>query len=225
MRLKEMCADEMPREKLINKGPEALSNVELLAILLRTGRGGANVIDVSRELLLGAEEKLVNLAMMNMRNLCRISGVGPGKAVTLAAAFELGRRVSMELVTGTMMALSTPQAVYRLMLPVMRDLDHEECWALYLNKSNKLLSKERLTIGGMDSTVIDNRMVLRKALDNKAAGLILVHNHPSGSALPSNADLEQTRSLNKALKTCGISLVDHVIIAGNSYYSFADEQF
>ena len=107
----------------------------------------------------------------------------------------------------------------------MRDLDHEECWALYLNKSNKLLSKERLTVGGMDSTVIDNRVVLRKALDNKATGLILVHNHPSGSALPSNADLEQTRSLNKALKTCGISLVDHVIIAGNSYYSFADEQF
>jgi DNA repair protein RadC len=225
MRLKEMCADEMPREKLINKGPEALSNVELLAILLRTGRGGANVIDVAREILLGAEEKLANLALMNIGNLCRTSGVGPGKAVTLAAAFELGRRVSVELATGSKMALSTPQAVYRLMLPVMRDLDHEECWALYLNKSNKLLSKERLTIGGMDSTVIDNRMVLRKALDNKATGLILVHNHPSGSALPSNADLEQTRSLNKALKTCGISLVDHVIIAGNSYYSFADEQF
>ena len=224
MRLKEMCADEMPREKLMNKGPEALSNVELLAILLRTGRGGANVIDVAREILQGAEERLSNLSLMNIKNLCRINGVGPGKAVALAAAFELGRRVSMELATATKTVLSTPQAVYRLMLPFMRDLDHEECWALYLNKANKLIAKERLTVGGMDSTVIDNRVILRKALDNHATGLILVHNHPSGNALPSNADIDQTRSLNMALKTCGLSLVDHVVIARDGYYSFADER-
>ena len=225
MRLKEMCADEMPREKLMTKGPEVLSNVELLAILLRTGRGGANVLDVAREILQGAEEKLANLALMNIRNLCRTSGVGPSTAVALAAAFELGRRVSMEMATGTKVVMSTPQAVFRLMLPLLRDLDHEECWALYLNKANKLLSKERLTVGGMDSTVIDNRIILRKALDNQATGLILVHNHPSGNAMPSSADIEQTRVLNKALKTCGISLVDHVVIAREGYYSFADEQF
>lgn len=225
MRLKEMCADEMPREKLMTKGPEVLSNVELLAILLRTGRGGANVLDVAREILQGAEEKLANLALMNIRNLCRTSGVGPSKAVALAAAFELGRRVSMEMATGTKVVMSTPQAVFRLMLPLLRDLDHEECWALYLNKANKLLSKERLTVGGMDSTVMDNRIILRKALDNQATGLILVHNHPSGNAMPSSADIEQTRALNKALKTCGISLVDHVVIAREGYYSFADEQF
>ena len=220
-----MCADEMPREKLMTKGPEVLSNVELLAILLRTGRGGANVLDVAREILQGAEEKLANLALMNIRNLCRTSGVGPSKAVALAAAFELGRRVSMEMATGTKVVMSTPQAVFRLMLPLLRDLDHEECWALYLNKANKLLSKERLTVGGMDSTVMDNRIILRKALDNQATGLILVHNHPSGNAMPSSADIEQTRALNKALKTCGISLVDHVVIAREGYYSFADEQF
>lgn len=224
MRLKEMCADEMPREKLMTKGPEALSNVELLAILLRTGRGGANVIDVAREILQGAEERLSNLSLMNISHLCRINGVGPSKAVALAAAFELGRRVSMELTTAAKLVLSTPQAVFRLMLPILRDLDHEECWALYLNKSNRLLAKERLTIGGMDSTVIDNRVILRKALDNQATGLILVHNHPSGNALPSNADIDQTRSLNKALKTCGISLIDHVVIARDGYYSFADER-
>ena len=224
MRLKEMCADEMPREKLMAKGPEALSNVELLAILLRTGRGGANVIDVAREILQGAEERLSNLSLMNISHLCRINGVGPSKAVALAAAFELGRRVSMELTTTAKLVLSTPQAVFRLMLPILRDLDHEECWALYLNKSNRLLAKERLTIGGMDSTVIDNRVILRKALDNQATGLILVHNHPSGNALPSNADIDQTRSLNRALKTCGISLIDHVVIARDGYYSFADER-
>ena len=109
------------------------------------------------------------------------------------------------------------------MLPIFRHLDHEECWILHLNKSNRLTYKEMITCGGLDSTIIDNRIILRKAIERKSTGIILVHNHPSGSALPSTADITQTRSLHKALKTCDISLLDHVVIAQGNYYSFADE--
>ena len=224
MRLKELCADEMPREKLIEKGAGVLSNVELLAILLRTGRGGMNVIDMARELLTGSGGNLSNLALMSIEELCRTEGIGPGKAVTIAAALELGRRVDLENATRSRPALSSPRSVYRLMLPLTRDLNHEECWILHLNKTNRLIHKEMISSGGMDSTVIDNRVIARKALDRKASGIILVHNHPSGNAMPSIADINQTRLLNNALKTCDISLLDHVIIAPGSYYSFADEQ-
>ena len=110
------------------------------------------------------------------------------------------------------------------MLPVVRDLDHEECWVLFLNKANRLISKEMVSQGGLDSTVIDNRAIIRKALDKKASAIILVHNHPSGSALPSCADVTQTQALNKALKICDLSLLDHVIVARDAYYSFADEE-
>ena len=110
------------------------------------------------------------------------------------------------------------------MQPVMRDLDHEECWVLFLNKANRLIAREMISSGGLDSTIIDNKVIIRKAIDKKASAIILVHNHPSGSPLPSEADINQTSSLNKALKTCDLSLLDHIIIARDSYYSFADEE-
>ena len=224
MRLKELCSDEMPREKLLNKGAETLSNTELLAILLRTGRGGTNVIDLAREMLTSGDGTLSDLAMMSTDNLCRINGIGTSKAVTIAAAFELGRRVAIEMNSDPKISMSSPSVVYKAMLPIFRHLDHEECWILHLNKSNRLTHKEMITIGGLDSTIIDNRIIIRKAIERNSTGIILVHNHPSGSALPSSADNTQTRSLHKALKTCDISLLDHVIIAAGSYYSFADEE-
>lgn len=224
MKLKDLCNDEMPREKLLNNGAETLSNTELLAILLRTGRGGANVIDVAREMLTAGDGTLSDLAMMSVSSLCKIRGIGPGKAVTVAAAFELGRRASIEMNSGAKIPMSSPSTVYKVMLPIFRHLDHEECWILHLNKSNRLIHKEMITAGGLDSTIIDNRIIIRKAIERKSTGIILTHNHPSGSALPSTADLTQTKSLHKALKTCDISLLDHVIIAPGSYYSFADEE-
>ena len=224
MRLKELCSDEMPREKLLNKGAETLTNTELLAILLRTGRGGANVIDVAREMLTAGDGTLSDLAMMSADTLCKINGIGTGKAVTVAAAFELGRRVALEMNSSPKLSMSSPSIVYKVMLPIFSHLDHEECWILHLNKSNRLIHKEMITTGGLDSTIIDNRIIIRKAIERKATGIILVHNHPSGNALPSTADLSQTRALHKALKTCDISLLDHVIISHGNYYSFADEQ-
>ena len=224
MKLKELRKDEMPRERLLNKGAETLTDTELLAILLRTGRGGANVIDVAREMLNAGGGHLCDLALMSTEMLCQIDGVGPSKAVTIAAAFEIGRRVALEMSESPKLSISSPSAVYKTMLPTFIHLDHEECWILHLNKGNRVIHKEKVSSGGMDSTVMDTRIIIRKALERKATGIIMAHNHPSGNALPSTADLTQTRALHKALKTCDISLVDHVIIGRGSYYSFADEQ-
>ena len=214
----------MPREKMLEKGADALSNAELLAILLRTGRDGKNVIDMARELLLSGNGTLAGLAEMSIEKLCTISGIGLSKAITVAAAFELGRRASLQSALDSAGALTSPHKVFDIMQPITKDLDHEECWVLFLNKTNRLICKERISSGGLDSTVIDLRVIVRKALDKKALAIILVHNHPSGTSLPSRADITQTQALQKALKTCDIALLDHVIIARDSYYSFADEE-
>lgn len=224
MKIKELCKEERPREKMLDRGAGALTNAELLAILLRTGTGKRNVVDVAREIIKACEERLGDLASMPVERLCQIDGVGPGKAVTVLAAFELGRRLSVESGMADACRLDSPQKVYRIMLPLMRDLDHEECWALFLSRSNKLIAKERMTTGGQDFTLLDKRVVIRRAIERKAAALILVHNHPSGNAMPSIEDINQTRDLHKALSSCGLQLIDHVIVAGAAYYSFSDEQ-
>ena len=122
------------------------------------------------------------------------------------------------------MAVSSPKVVFRMMLPFLRGLDHEECWAMFLNRANYVLGKERMSVGGLESTVVDVKAILRRALERKASGVILVHNHPSGSAMPGQADIRQTAVLKKALQTCEIQLVDHVVVAEDSWYSFADER-
>ncbi len=208
---------------MLSKGPGSLSNSELLAILLRTGTGRMNVIDVAREILKSADGKLNGISSMSIDRLCEIEGIGPTKAVTLAAAFELGRRCSGESIIDSRTAICSAKIVSRLMLPLLRGLDHEECWILYLNRSNYLITKEKISSGGLDSTTLDCRTIARKALEKKATGIILVHNHPSGSALPGQADIQSTRQLDKALRTCEIALLDHVILAESSYYSFSDE--
>lgn len=223
MRMKDLCKDDRPREKMIQKGAESLSNAELLAILLRTGTGSKNVVDLARELLDSADKSLRELAGMSIEKLCEVNGVGQGKAVTVAAAFELGRRISY---TDSLerIYVSSPRVVFRIMAPNLKGLDHEECWVLFLNRANYILGKERMSVGGMDSTVIDVKTILRRALERKASGVILVHNHPSGNAMPGKADISQTASLKKALGICDIQLIDHVVVADGCWYSFADEQ-
>ena len=224
MRLKELCLDDRPREKVLEKGTSALSNAELLAIMIRTGTGSMNVVDVARTLLQKAEGRLNEVADMPLEKLCSVSGIGKSKAVTIAAAFELGRRCAMELAVNEKVSVSSPKTVFRMMLPLLKGLDHEECWAIFLNRANYVLGKERMSVGGMDSTVMDVKSILRRALDRKSSGVILVHNHPSGNAMPGQADIRQTGILKKALQACEINLIDHVVIAEDSWYSFADEQ-
>lgn len=223
MKLKELCADERPREKMLDKGSASLSNAELLAIMLRTGTEKLNALEIAQSMLKATEGRLEDLANMSVEKLCIFDGVGPSKAVTISAAFELGRRYATEKASDNRLRLSSPKTVFRLMYPLLKDIGHEECWAIYTNKTNLLLGKDRLSSGGEDSTVIDNRMIIRRAIERKASGVILVHNHPSGHAFPSTEDINQTRTLQSAMKTCGLALIDHVIIGNGNYYSFTDE--
>lgn len=224
MKMKELCQDERPREKLIEKGAGALSNAELLAIMLRTGSGKSNAIDLAREMLVGAGGTLNSVSAMPLERLCGFNGIGPGKAATVIAAFELGRRAFTEQNAASDRTVSNPKEVFRMMIPHMKALDHEECWAVFLNRANILIGKEMMSSGGLEVTVVDSKTIVRRAIEKKASGLILVHNHPSGNARPGSADIRQTDILRKALATCEISLIDHVIIASDCYYSFADEE-
>lgn len=223
MKMKDLCRDDRPREKLLDKGARTLSSAELLAILLRTGTGKMNVVEVARELLKSAGSSLHAVSTMSLERLCEISGIGPDKAATVSAAFELGRRSEAERVASDRMTISSPKDVFRLMLPDMRGLEHEEFWIVFLNRANHVIGKERMSAGGLESTTVDTKAVLRRALDRKASGVIMVHNHPSGSALPGRADITQTDLIRKALRVCDIQLLDHVVVADDSWYSFADE--
>lgn len=223
MKMKDLCRDDRPREKLLDKGARTLSSAELLAILLRTGTGKMNVVEVARELLKSAGSSLHAVSTMSLERLCEISGIGPDKAATVSAAFELGRRSEAERVASDRMTISSPKDVFRLMLPDMRGLEHEEFWIVFLNRANHVIGKERMSVGGLESTTVDTKDVLRRALDRKASGVIMVHNHPSGSALPGRADITQTDLIRKALRVCDIQLLDHVVVADDSWYSFADE--
>lgn len=223
MKMKDLCRDDRPREKLLDKGARILSSAELLAILLRTGTGKMNVVEVARELLKSAGSSLHAVSTMSLERLCEISGIGPDKAATVSAAFELGRRSEAERVASDRMTISSPKDVFRLMLPDMRGLEHEEFWIVFLNRANHVIGKERMSVGGLESTTVDTKAVLRRALDRKASGVIMVHNHPSGSALPGRADITQTDLIRKALRVCDIQLLDHVVVADGGWYSFADE--
>ena len=183
-----------------------------------------NVVDVARELLKSADGRLGELSSMPIDKICSVRGIGKSKAATIAAAIELGRRLFLESSALEKKTISSPRAVYRIMIPLLKGLDHEECWVIFLNRANYMIGKERVSVGSMDATVMDVKTILRRTLDRKASGVVLVHNHPSGSALPGQADIRQTGLLKKALQTCDIQLVDHVVVAEDCWYSFADER-
>lgn len=222
MKLKELNIEERPRERLIAKGSSALGNAELLAILLRTGSGNKNVLEMSHELL-AAAGSLTELSAMSIDKMQAIGGIGKNKAATVTAAFELGRRFAAEGSRSPCRAITNASQIFSIMFPVLKGIDHEECWILYLNRANHILYKEKVSIGGLSSTTIDTNSILRKAIEKKADGIILVHNHPSGNPQPGKADVVETERLKKAAETFSISMLDHVIISNSGYYSFADQ--
>ena len=209
---------------MIERGAVSLSKAELLAILLRTGTGNKNVIEVAQTILSRVDGELDALAGMSIDVLCETEGVGVGKAVSIVAAFELARRWFSEEGVTRRRKISSPEEVFRMMYPLLRNLESEECWVIYLNNANVYLGKERISVGGTEATVLDSKVVLRKACEKKASGIILVHNHPSGNAYPSPADITRTRAIRNALKACEMSLIDHVVIGSCNYYSFSDER-
>lgn len=223
MKIQDLCPDDRPREKMMLKGAASLSNAELVAILLRTGTGRKNAIEVAQQLMRDAGGSLTKASGMTIEQMCRTDGIGPGKAVGIAAALELGKRMCSEVPADEKPVIHSAADVFRELLPAMRGIRHEECWIFYLARNNRILSKERLSIGGLHATIVDIKFIVRRALDIIASSVIIAHNHPSGDPNPGKADIELTKRLKQALEVFDISLIDHVVIADGKYYSFADE--
>ena len=223
MKMKEMGLDERPVEKMLGKGAGALSNSELLAVLLRSGTSGMNVMELSRTLLGGADNSLTRLSAMSVEQLTRLPGLGRTKAAVLQAAFELGRRFQSERCWEGKETIDGADKVFAITSPLRKGLTHEQLWVLFLNRANYLIGKEMLSRGGMSATVIDQKMVIIRAMEKKASSVIIVHNHPSGNPRPGMEDLKQTQRLREALKNVDLTLTDHVIICDDGYYSFAQE--
>jgi DNA repair protein RadC len=224
MRIKDMIPEERPREKMRLRGARALSNAELIAILLGSGTGGKNVMEIAQELLATADGKLTLLWAMPLERIIQQKGVGEVRAYSIAAAMELGRRSMAENAISDKRPVTSPEMVFRLMMPCLRNLDHEECWAIYLNRANYILGKEMICSGSLESTLVDARRIVRRAIEKQSSQVVLVHNHPSGSPLPGQADIHQTDRVRNALASVEISLMDHVIIADDSFFSFSEER-
>ena len=224
MRIKELCADERPREKMFSKGAGAMSNAELLAILIGSGTKNQNVLEVANRLLATVEGDLSRIAAMDPSEVMAMDGIGRVRYTSIAAALELGKRCCLEARGIEKVPVCSPRTAYRLMIPVMKGLKHEEFWLILLNRANYVLRKEMVSRGGISSTVVDSKLIVKRALDTHATGVILVHNHPSGNPRPGREDLVQTKDIKKALGTFDISLVDHIIVCDDSLFSFADEE-
>ena len=220
----DLSPDEQPREKLLSRGARALSDAELIALLLRSGRRGVSVLDLARTLLRNADHDLHRLARMHVQDFARVKGIGPAKAAQLLAAFELGRRrAGTEPSRQTV--LDNSEACFRFLRPLLADLDHEEFHLLCLNRANQLLGAHLISSGGTTGTVADAKKIFRTALQHgSVTSLVLAHNHPSGQAHPSTADIRLTAKLTRAARNLDLHVLDHVIVAGERYYSFADHQ-
>lgn len=224
MRIKDLCPNERPREKMRLRGARALSNAELLAILIGSGMDGKSVMDIAQEIMVRAGGKLTLLAAMPLERLISQKGIGEVRAITIAAAMELGRRALEESALVDKRSIHSPETVYEIMLPLLKNLDHEECWALFLNRANFLLGREMICSGSMESTLVDTGKILRRAIEKQSSYVILVHNHPSGSPMPGPADVHQTEMVRKALSAVEISLMDHVVVADDVFFSFSEER-
>ncbi len=219
--IKDWSAEERPREKFIAKGAQSMSNAELLAILIGSGNRKYNAVELARSLLQEAGGRLGGLGKFEFEELLSFSGIGRSKALIIMALFELARRYQAEIAP-TLAAIYSSENAAKAISPFVKDLAHEECWVMYLNRANRLINKEKVSSGGVHSTVFDVKIILKRAMANLASSIIVVHNHPSGTLRPGAQDIAQTKRLKEAAKMCDISLLDHIIIAGESYYSFAD---
>ena len=213
---------DQPREKLRDKGKASLSDAELVAILIGSGSKNESAVDLSKRILASVDNNLNALGKLSLKQLMVFKGIGEAKAISIAAALELGRRRGGEALVQKQ-KITSSQSVFHIMQPLLGELPHEEFWIIYLNNSNKIIQKNQLSKGDITGTLVDVRLVLKNALEVGATGLILVHNHPSGTLKPSEADKQLTRKLKLAGESLDIKVLDHVIITEKAYFSFADE--
>lgn len=219
--IRHWAESDRPREKLALQGSQAVSDSELLAILIGTGSKSESALELSRRLLAHFNHNLQNLAKANSVQLQKFRGIGSAKALTLVAALELGRRCRTQDPV-LLSEVKSSHHVFELMQPVLGVLPHEEFWIIYLNNSNKVIHKVQLSKGGITGTVVDVRLVYKKALELGAVQVILCHNHPSGTLKPSDADIQLTKKLKQAGSLLDIKVLDHLIITDVHYFSFAD---
>lgn len=219
--IKTWAEDDRPREKMLLKGRSALSDAELIAILLGSGTPSRSALDVAQELLQKNEYNLHQFGKMNINELKKTKGIGTAKAITLCAAIELGRRRQAQTPKDRFKITSSLSA-FNLLATDLQDLPHEEFFVLFLNKGNFVLQKKQMSVGGTAGTVVDGKLIFKTALELNAVGIILAHNHPSGRTNPSDQDIRLTRELKEFGKLIDITVLDHIIIADTGYFSFAD---
>ena len=220
--IKNWAEDDKPREKLMLKGKAALSDAELVAILIGSGSRNDSAVSLSKRILVSVDNNLNALGKLSLKQLMEFKGIGEAKAITIAAALELGRRRRDEE-TLELKKITSSKAVFEIMQPIIGELPHEEFWVLYLNNSNKVIYKSQLSKGGITGTVVDVRLIFKTALENNATSIILTHNHPSGKLQASDADVAITKKLKLAAEQLDIKVLDHIIITETDYYSFQDE--
>lgn len=222
LNLKEWAEEDRPREKLLIKGVSALSDSELLAILIGSGNKEETAVELSQRILHSESNNLDKLARLSVSGLTKFRGIGEAKAITIVAALELGRRRNAKERT-SIPNICHSSDVFSIMEPLLSDIVHEEVWILLLNQSNKIIKKEQVSRGGISSSIIDIRIILKSAIESSASGIILCHNHPSGNIIPSKNDDLITERLSNACQIMDIKLLDHIIIGAKSYYSYKDE--
>lgn len=220
--IKNWAVEDRPREKMLVKGIRSLSEAELIAILIGSGNLDESAVEVSRRILSSVNNNLNELGKKTINDLQKFKGIGPAKAITITAAMELGRR-RKESEPEEKPKVVTSADCAAIFKPLLSDLAHEEFWVLLLNRNNLVIDKMMVSQGGLSGTVIDVRIILKMALDKLACSIILCHNHPSGNLIPSEADKDITKKIKEAGKHMDIPVLDHLIIANDSYFSFADE--
>jgi DNA repair protein RadC len=222
LNIKDWSPEDRPREKLQLKGTSALSDAELIAILLGSGTTTLSAVDLAKKVLQGVRYNLHDLARLSVKDLMKFKGIGEAKAITIVAALELGRR-RKEIEPEEKPRITNSQDSYELLKPHLLDIPHEEFWIILLNRANRVIRKHQISQGGIAGTVADPKIIFKFALEELASGIIIAHNHPSGNLKPSQADIDLTRKLIDGGKLLEIQVLDHIIAGGQKYFSFADE--
>ena len=220
--IRQWSDEDRPREKLIVKGSVALSNAELIALLIQSGSSNETAVSLAGRILKSVDHNLNALGKLQFAQLTAFHGIGQVKAIAIIAAMELGRRRRAEEAT-VLTRVYSSHTIFELMQPILGELPHEEFWIIYLNNSNKIVFRSQLSKGGITGTIVDVRLVFKIAFEVGATGLILCHNHPSGALVASDADRQITRKLKLAGESLDIKVLDHIIITETAYFSFADE--
>jgi DNA repair protein RadC len=220
--IKSWAEEDRPREKLMGKGRQILSEAELIAILIGSGSRSETAVELSKRILSTVENNLNELGKLGVKELTKFKGIGEAKAISIVAALELGRR-RKETEVVKREKITTSKDAYDAMKGKMSDLPHEEFWMIILNRANAIIKKELISRGGVAGTVVDTKIIFKTAVEHYASSIIICHNHPSGNLKPSEADIRITKNIKEAGKIMEIPLIDHLILSENGYYSFADE--